>query len=88
MSSLLNDINNMRNTLTSCVNAPRKSEFNNCDPQSLCRSTLTPVCQGYPASIYCVRPLGNKSLMVYWIVHDFRGISGYEVRYAVKLNIL
>lgn len=73
----------MKKTLNDCMDGSLKCTLNNCDsyPQCPpCRPLPSPICcQGYPVSIHCVRSLGNKSLMVYWIVHDFRDISGYEV---------
>lgn len=66
----------MRKTLNNCMEASTKSD--SCSPP--CPPLPATTCQGYPVSIHCVRSLGNKSLMVYWIVHDFRDISGYEVR--------
>ncbi|KAL5274562.1 hypothetical protein ACFFRR_000963 [Megaselia abdita] len=82
VSSLLGDLNDMKKTLNNCMEASVKSELCNSCPQCpSCRPSPSPVCcQGYPVSIHCVRSLGNKSLMVYWIVHDFRDISGYEIR--------
>lgn len=80
----------MKKTLNNCMDASAKSDFNNCDsypPCPPCRPLPSQVCQGYPVSIHCVRSLGNKSLMVYWIVHDFRDISGYEVSSQI-LNIV
>lgn len=70
----------MRKTLDACMKDTgnkRCPTNTQCPP---CYPTPPPVCcEGYPASIHCVRSLGNKSLMVYWVVHDYRDISGYEV---------